>query len=129
MTARGSDEGKAERLFEQLAAGFLADARVSEGRMFGSDVLKVSGKVFAMLVKGELVVKLPQGRVEQLVASHRGAPFDPGHGRPSKEWVTIPPRYGHDWQELAGEALELVGSSAGRTRRSGPRKPPLRGRL
>lgn len=128
MTAKASNELKAERLFGRLAARFLADPRVSEGRMFGSDVLKVDGKVFAMLVRGELVVKLQQERVDQLVASRTGAPFDPGHGRPSKEWVTIPPRHGRDWQELASEALELVGSSAGRTRRSGPRKPATRGR-
>lgn len=128
MTASGSDEPIAERLFEQLAARFLADARVSEGRMFGSDVLKVDGKVFAMLVKGELVVKLQQERVDQLVASRTGAPFDPGHGRPSKEWVTIPPRYSRDWPKLAGEALELVGSSVGRKRPSAGRKPATRGR-
>jgi TfoX/Sxy family transcriptional regulator of competence genes len=57
--------------------------------MFGSPVLKVGGKVFAMLVKGRLVVKLPKERVERLVASGTGKPFDPGHGRPSKEWVAV----------------------------------------
>jgi TfoX/Sxy family transcriptional regulator of competence genes len=36
--------------------------------MFGSPGLKVSGKVFSMLVKGRLVVKLPRQRVEAIIA-------------------------------------------------------------
>lgn len=42
---------------------------ITVGRMFGSPVLKVAGKVFATLVKGRLVVKLPKPRVEDLLAS------------------------------------------------------------
>jgi hypothetical protein len=52
----------AEQRFEQLAAGFLADPEVAEGTGFGSAPgLRVKGKIFAMLVKGELVAKLPKG--------------------------------------------------------------------
>lgn len=128
MTAMGSDQREAERLFEQLAARYLADTRVSEGRMFGSTVLKVDGKVFAMLVKGELVMKLPKERVEQLVASGAGTPFDPGHGRPSKDWVSVSPRFGRDWEHLASEAFELVGPSALARQRRTPKTPPTQGR-
>lgn len=42
--------------------------------MFGSSGLKVESKVFAMLVKGELVVKLPKHRVDQLVPPARARP-------------------------------------------------------
>jgi TfoX/Sxy family transcriptional regulator of competence genes len=48
--------------------------------MFGSSGLKVGGKVFAMSVKNELVVKLPRERVDELVAAGAGSRFDPGHG-------------------------------------------------
>ena len=53
---------------------------ITVGRMFGSPVLKVAGKVFATLVKGRLVVKLPKPRVEDL-RPPGGKPFDPGHGK------------------------------------------------
>lgn len=108
--------GPAEERFASLAEALLADPRVGEGRMFGSQVVKVAGKVFAMLVKGRLVVKLPAERVEALVTGGAGKPFDPGHGRPSKEWVAVELGDG-DWQGLAREALDFVGSAAG-TRRT-----------
>jgi len=38
-------------------------------KQFGSSALKVNNKIFAMLVEGKLVVKLPKHRVEALIAS------------------------------------------------------------
>jgi hypothetical protein len=101
----------AEERFEQLAAGFHADPEITEGTGFGSAPgLRVKGKIFAMLVKGELVVKLPKGRVDELVASGAAAQFDPGHGRLMKEWASVAPESSEDWERLAGEALQFVGS-------------------
>lgn len=77
---------------------------VTEGRMFGSAGLKFGGKVFAMEVKGTLVVKLSARRVDELVAAGAGR-FDPGHGRLMREWVSVAPDSGWDWLELAREAL------------------------
>jgi hypothetical protein len=48
-------------------------------------VLSVNGKIFAMLVKGKLVVKLPKQGVDELVAARAGTYFDPGHGRLMKQ--------------------------------------------
>lgn len=80
---------------------------VSQGRMFGALGPKVSGKVFAMEVKGRLVVKLPARRVDELVAA--GAErFDPGHGRPMREWVAVAPDAAWDWLDLAREALSAA---------------------
>jgi TfoX/Sxy family transcriptional regulator of competence genes len=76
--------------------------------LFGSTGLKVNGKVFAMLVKGKLVVKLPNKRVEALMASGDGAPFDPGHGRLMKEWVAVGPQAEDTWLGLAKEAKDFV---------------------
>jgi hypothetical protein len=73
----------------------------------------VRGKIFAMLVRGELVVKLPKQRVDQLVDSNTGTRFERGQGRPMKEWLSVPPRHESDWEQLVGEALKFV-KSAGR---------------
>ena len=78
---------------------------------FGSSTLKINGKIFAMLVKGRLVVKLPRQRVDALVTSGDGDRFDPGHGRLMKEWLTVRPTSEQDWLSLAREALEFVAPS------------------
>jgi hypothetical protein len=101
----------ADVLFEQLVARFSADPAVtppSGGTGFGASGLKIGGKLFAMLAKGELVVKLPKQRVDELIASGAGTRFDPGHGRLMKEWVAIAPSHGRDWDALAGEARQFV---------------------
>lgn len=76
--------------------------------MFGSTALKVKGKVFAMMVKGDLVVKLPKERVEALIGAKLGAYFDPGHGRLMKEWVAIESKAEAQWLTLAKEAEQFV---------------------
>jgi hypothetical protein len=108
-----SEPGAAERLFEQLAARLLADPTVRRGTGFGaSPGLRVGSRTFAMLRSGELVVKLPEQRVDELVGSGIGARFDPRRdGRLMREWVTIPARHGQQWELLAGEALRFVGSA------------------
>ena len=49
---------------------------VAEGRGFGSGTLQVNGRIFAMVSRGRFVVKLPRARVDTLVASGTGLPFD-----------------------------------------------------
>lgn len=108
----------AEQRFEQIVARFLPDPAVTEGTGFGSSPgLRVNGKIFAMLLRGELIVKLPRERVEELVAARTGTPFDPGHGRVMKEWATVPARHSDAWDQLANESFEFVGSAAAKTRR------------
>ena len=87
---------------------FGADG-VSPRRAFGADALKVGGRIFAMQGRGRLVVKLPRGRVDALVAAGDGERFDPGHGRLMREWFALDLGSDQDWDALANEALIYVG--------------------
>ena len=64
-----------------------------------------------MVVRGRLVVKLPQPRVDALVASGQGVRFDANKGTPMKEWLSLDPTSPMDWEELAREALHFVGGT------------------
>ena len=108
-----------EKTFGRVMTTLRRDPRVGEAKMFGALGLKVGDKYFAMLYKGQLVVKLPVERVAALVASGDGTYFDPGHGRPMKEWVAFAPDRGTRWSRLAEEAKEFVASlPAGKARGS-----------
>lgn len=94
--------------FEAVVAVFVNDHHVTRKRMFTSDnVLAVRGKIFAMLVRGAFVAKLPKDRVDELVRGGIGGHFDPGHGRLMKEWVVVGAGRA-PWVELAKEAYQFV---------------------
>jgi TfoX N-terminal domain len=93
--------------FAPIVHAFAKDRQVSRAKMFGSVGLKVNGKVFAMVVKGRFVAKLPKARVDELVGTREGEYFDPGHGRLMKEWVSVPAGNAL-WLELAREAHHFV---------------------
>jgi hypothetical protein len=100
-----------EQSWQAIAESELEEAGVTAGTGFGrSEGLRVSGKIFAMLVKGELVVKLPKARVEELTAAGIGHQFDPGHGRLMKEWVSVTPDAARRWRTLVQEARAFVSS-------------------
>jgi len=102
----------AEERFADVVEALLDQPGVTppsnSGREFGSNALKVKGKIFAMLVRGSLVVKLPAARVAALIDSGQGGPFDAGKGKPLKEWLAVPPDASLDWLSLAREALLFV---------------------
>jgi hypothetical protein len=110
-SSSNSVPGESGSQFSPIVEAFRSNAQVSLGRMFGSVGLKVNDKVFAMMVKGALVVKLPRARVEALIGAHLGEPFDPGHGRLMKEWVAIKPTARAEWLRLAKEAQRKNGLS------------------
>lgn len=82
---------------------------ITEGKGFGSSgQLKVNGKIFAMLVRGALVLKLRRDRVTGLVEAGDGDYFDAGKGRPMREWFVLSPASSRRWLPLAQEALNFV---------------------
>lgn len=80
----------------------------SGGSGFGRSALRVDGRIFAMYVRDELVLKLPKARVDELVAADEGSRFDANKGTPMKEWFALDANSKLDWLELANEALTFV---------------------
>jgi hypothetical protein len=97
--------------FSAIAGQLLDEPGVIEKTGFGSSPgLRVRGKIFAMLVRDELVVKLPAERCAALVAGGSARPFDSGRGRVMKQWVTVGAARAPEWPALAREALAFVGT-------------------
>ena len=114
---RSGGETSDDPRFAAVMKAFAADRRVTSGRMMASLGLKVDGKIFAMLVRGELVAKLPRERVDALVQGGLAQQFDPRRdGRLMKEWVVLsgsePP-----WLDVAREAYRFVGGAGETVRR------------
>jgi len=100
-----------EQIWEPIAKHQLTGRDVTTGTGFGTNPgLRVSGKIFAMLVRGELVVKLPTDRVDELVEAGVARRFDAGKGRPMKEWASVPANASRRWKGLVEEAKGFVGA-------------------
>jgi hypothetical protein len=100
--------------FDDLISAFIGRDGVAPGASpgFGNGSLRVDGRIFAMLVRGRLVVKLPAARVSELVEAGEGIHFDANKGTPMKEWLTLDPASGLDWTQIADEAYRFVGRRA-----------------
>jgi hypothetical protein len=79
------------------------------GSGFGRSAIKVNGKIFAMFVRGKLVLKLPEDRVGDLIATGHGTSFDANKGKPMREWLTLNSNSDLAWLPLAREALSFAG--------------------
>ncbi|WP_236789278.1 TfoX/Sxy family protein [Amycolatopsis sp. GM8] len=101
-----------EERFEELVDQFVGMPDVappgSTGGRFGSHALRVRSKIFAMYVRGQLVLKLPKSRVDELVAAGEGIRFDANKGTPMKEWLALAPESELPWHPLAEEAMTFV---------------------
>jgi hypothetical protein len=97
--------------FEDLVTEFNDAEGVTPprgGGGFGRSALRYRGKIFAMHVRGALVVKLPADRVAGLVAAGHGAHFDANKGTPMREWFAAAPDCSLTWSDLAAEALAFA---------------------
>ena len=106
-------------MLERVRRDLRLGAAVGPQRAFGSTSLKTNGKIFAMLVKGRLVVKLDRKRVDELVAAGRGrgrsipatAEFrrSGSRSRPTSDdaWLSSAPRSPrHSWLRRESAPLE-----------------------
>lgn len=99
-----------ERIWRAIADAELGTGGVTGGTGFGrSEGLRIDRKIYAMLVNDELVVKLPKGRVDELVDDGVGHRFEPGTGRVMKEWLSVPTGASRRWRGLVDEAKAFVG--------------------
>ena len=98
-----------EQIWKPIAQAELATRGVKGGTGFGrSEGLRVSNKIYAMLVRGELVVRVPKPRVDELVDAGIGRRFEPSPGRVMKEWLSLPPAAYRRWKALVVEARTFV---------------------
>ena len=131
VTEEGAASIGSQERFEDLVDHLVGIEGVTPprgGSGFGRSALRFQGKIFAMHVRGALVLKLPAERVEALVRAGEGGYFDANKGTPMREWLSLDPGSALPWLPLATEALDFA-RSAPRTGSSRsarrPGRPPL----
>ena len=111
MPREDAGTGRPDERYEDLVDELVGVAGVTPprgGGGFGRSALRFQGRIFAMLVRGRLVVKLPAGRVDALVEAGDGIRFDANKGTPMREWFSLDPGSALAWPPLAREALDFV---------------------
>ncbi len=95
-------------LFWNVVEPFLANG-AERSTMMGFPCLRINGAFFTSLDHrtGELVVKLPAERVDELVDNGDANSFAP-NGRRFKEWASIPIEREKLWTSLVEEALAFA---------------------
>lgn len=108
----------AVELFRQVAAHHGVAWRPSASPKFGSDSLRVDGKIYAALTRSHrLLLKLPPARTAELLAAKRAERFESG-GRVMNSWVTLTPDQAHDWIALSDEARAFLATETKAKRKS-----------
>jgi hypothetical protein len=102
-----------EARFWDLAEPLLARPGVERSTMMGLPCLRIHGSFFASCDRrtGDLLVKLPEQRVDELVADGRAQAFAPA-GRRFRQWAAIPPARSRTWRRLLDDALAFVQGTA-----------------
>lgn len=104
-------------LFAAVAAQHGQAWVPSESPKFGSNALRVNGKIYAALTrKHRLLLKLPPARIEELLAAGRVERFESG-GRAMNGWVTSTSVNVDDWIALSNDARAFLAAAATKPRR------------
>lgn len=100
-----------EEKFWDLAEPLLGQPDVTRSTMMGFPCMRVRGQFFASTdcANGNLLVKLPEARVDKLIDAGRAEPFAPA-GRRFREWAAIPYAQSRSWKRLLDEAHQFVAS-------------------
>jgi hypothetical protein len=101
-----------EERFWAVAEPLLADPAVTRSTMMGLPCLRVDGAFFASYDRrtGNLLVKAPAARVDDLIARGKAEAFTPA-GRRFKEWAAITPEHHRTWTRHLDDALRFVRSA------------------
>ena len=103
-----SERERAHAIFDPIAEEYLARDGVDIGAMFGSEGLRIRGKVFAFVgFAGGLVLKIPAARADELEADGVAKRMEM-RGRPAREWVVVPTSTPELWAPLMAEAFAFV---------------------
>jgi hypothetical protein len=96
----------ATTFFWDLAEPLLTRPGTTIGTLMRFPCLRADGNFFATCDHrtGDLVVKLPRPRVDELVTAGEALPFAPA-GRTFKEWALVTHRDEDAWRALLDEAL------------------------
>jgi hypothetical protein len=75
----------------------------------GFPCLRINGDFFACVERstGNLIIKLPADRVNELIAYGAGIPFSP-NGKVFREWMASPVPDEDEWAALLAEAQAFV---------------------
>ena len=98
-----------DELFWDLSAPLIGSGRAVEGQLMGSRCVRVGTEFLAMpeYRTGDLVVKLPRERVDELIAAGDGLAFAPAK-KVFREWVQVPERNEKLWKQLLDEGHAFV---------------------
>jgi hypothetical protein len=103
---------QSDATFRAVAERLLREPDVEAGTGFGRNPgLRTGRRIFAMLVRADLVVKLPAERCEALVSAGAARTLEVGR-RSMREWVCFTEPDEARWPALATEARTFVGGSA-----------------
>lgn len=99
---------RAHEIFDPIVAEYLGRPGVDIGPMFGSEGVRIRGKVFAFVGhRGNLVVKVPAERADALEAAGDGERMHM-RGRTMREWVVLDPDRADRWPAVTAEAFAYV---------------------
>jgi hypothetical protein len=96
---------RAEERFWTVAEALLDQPGVTRSTMMGLPCLRRAGAFFASYDRrtGNLVIKLAEARVTDLIDAGTAEPFAPA-GRRFRQWAAIPPTAANTWAALVAEA-------------------------
>ena len=99
--------------FWDLAEPLLARPGVERSTMMGLPCLRVHGAFFASCDRrtGDLLVKLPEQPVDELLADGWANAFAPA-GRRFRQWAAIRPGRSRTWPRRLDDALKFVERTA-----------------
>ena len=107
-------------LFRAVAAHHGVKWTPNDSPKFGSNALRVNGKIYAALTRSRrLLLKLPPARVAELLTAKRAERFESG-GRVMNGWVILTSNNADDWIALSDEARALLVHEATQRKKKSP---------